>query len=215
MKLFTKPYLAFLTILTMLVFDQVLKIYIKTNIEYGDGFAMLGLEWARIHFVENEGMAFGLSYGGVAGKYVLSIFRIIMVGFLFFVLVKMIKDNESSGLIVSFSLIIAGALGNIIDCAFYGLVFSESYFHGGVAEFVPFGEGYGPFLQGKVVDMLYFPLIDTILPEWMPGFGGSRFEFFRPVFNIADTAISVGVISIILFHRSIFFTDKEKKEVAG
>jgi signal peptidase II len=202
-----------LTILLVLVLDQILKIWVKTNIHYGDGFHMLGLSWARIHFVENEGMAFGLSFGGVAGKYMLSIFRIIMVGFLFYILRNLLIHKETYGLLISFSLIIAGAMGNILDSMFYGIIFSESFYHGGLAVMFPEGGGYGSFLTGKVVDMLYFPLIDTVLPEWIPFFGGERFEFFRPVFNIADSAITVGVTSILIFHRR-FFKSEEKTDTA-
>lgn len=194
-----------LTIIGVLILDQWLKIYVKTSIPYGDGFQILGLEWAQIHFVENEGMAFGLSFGGVIGKYILSIFRIIMVGVLGYILKRLIIEKESKGLIFCFSLIIAGAVGNIIDSMFYGLIFSESTYHSAeLAMMFPPTGGYAPFLQGKVVDMLYFPLIDTILPTWFPIWAGERFEFFRPIFNIADSAISVGVVSLLLFHRSFF-----------
>lgn len=206
-----KSIVILLTILCILVIDQALKIYIKTNINYGDGFDILGLSWAKIHFVENEGMAFGLSFGGLTGKYILSIFRIIMVAFLFYILQNLLKNKETLGLIISFSMIIAGALGNIIDSMFYGLIFSESYFHGGLATLFPPDGGYGNFLTGKVVDMLYFPLIDTVLPEWFPIWGGERFEFFRPVFNIADSSITIGVASILLFHRRFFNTEKAAK----
>lgn len=202
-----------ITILTILIIDQLVKIYVKTHIHYGDGFDMLGLSWAKIHFVENEGMAFGLSFGGLTGKYILSIFRIIMVVFLFYILRNLIKHKETYGLIISFSMIIAGALGNIIDSMFYGLIFSESYFHGGLATMFPPEGGYGSFLTGKVVDMLYFPMIDTVLPEWVPLWGGERFEFFRPVFNIADSAITVGVASILLFHRRFFNSETVKEEI--
>ncbi len=174
---------------------------------------MLGLSWAKIHFVENEGMAFGLSFGGLTGKYILSIFRIIMVVFLFYILRNLIIHKETYGLIISFSMIIAGALGNIIDSMFYGLIFSESYFHGGLATMFPPEGGYGSFLTGKVVDMLYFPMIDTVLPEWVPLWGGERFEFFRPVFNIADSAITVGVTSILFFHRRFFNSETVKEEL--
>jgi signal peptidase II len=157
-------------------------------------------------------MAFGLSYGGVIGKYILSVFRILMVGFLIYLLKGLIKENEPKGLIISFSLIVAGAIGNIIDSVIYGLIFSQSYYHGGVAEFVPFGTGYAPFLQGSVVDMFYFPLFDIVLPEWVPFKGGDRFEFFRPVFNVADSCITVGVFSILIFYRKIFFGKEAKPE---
>jgi signal peptidase II len=193
----------------VLILDQALKIYIKTNFNYGGGFDLLGLSWAKIHFVENEGMAFGLSYGGVTGKYILSIFRIFMVGFLIYLLVSFIKANEKKSLIFSFALIVAGAIGNIIDCVFYGQIFSESPYHGGLAQFVPFGSGYAPLLQGKVVDMLYFPLIDTTWPRWVPNWGGDRFEFFRPVFNIADSAITIGVITMLIFNFQFFKGDKK------
>lgn len=191
-----------------MILDQILKVYIKTNFEYGSGFDLLNLSWAKIHFVENEGMAFGISFGGAAGKLALSLFRIAMIAFLIYLISKLIKAKESYGLLISFALIIAGALGNIVDSAFYGMIFSESpKFHGGVAEFMPEGGGYAKFLHGKVVDMLYFPIIDTILPDWFPLWGGERFQFFKPVFNIADTAISTGVISILVFHRRFFKSD--------
>lgn len=153
---------------------------------------MLGQEWAKIHFVENAGMAFGIEMGGTLGKYALSLFRILMVGLLGYILYGLVKNKESRWLIFCFSLILAGAIGNIIDSAVYGLIFSESGFHK-VAEFMPDGGGYAPFLQGKVVDMF-------------------SFSFFSPVFNIADSAISVGVVAILLFHRS-FFTKKEPGQV--
>jgi len=199
-------------ILVVLIIDQWLKIYIKTNLQYGTGFDILGLSWAKIHFVENEGMAFGMSFGGKVGKLALSIFRTLMVSFLFYLIHGLIKTKESVGLIISFALIVAGAIGNILDSAFYGLIFSESTYHGGIATMFPEGGGYAGFLQGKVVDMLYFPLIDTKWPEWMPGIGGNRFQFFKPVFNIADTAISTGVISILLFHRKFFISEEENKK---
>ncbi len=205
--------LAILVIVIVLILDQWLKIWIKTNVEYGDGFNMLGFNWAKIHFVENEGMAFGISFGGKIGKLFLSVFRIIMVGLLIYLMRGLIKAKEAKGLIFSFALIIAGAIGNILDSAFYGLIFSESHFHSGLATMFPESGGYAGFLEGKVVDMLYFPLIDTYWPSWVPVVGGDHFQFFRPVFNIADAAISTGVISILLFHRK-FFTGSNKKPAA-
>ncbi len=195
----------------ILIADQCLKFYIKTSYPLGGGFNLFGLDWARIHFVENKGMAFGLSFGGMFGKYVLSIFRIIMVGFLIYFLRTLMRSKESFGLQLSFALIIAGAIGNIIDSMFYGLLFSDSCFHCGIAEFLPEGGGYAGFLQGSVVDMFYFPLIDTNLPEWLPIIGGNRFAFFKPVFNLADSAISIGVTLILLFHRSYFVSSKKVK----
>lgn len=202
-----KSTIVLFTILLILIIDQAVKIWIKTHINYGDGFDILGLSWAKIHFVENEGMAFGMSFGGLTGKYILSIFRIVMTGFLLYILYNLIKQNETTGLIISFSMVIAGAVGNSFDGMFYGLIFSESHYHGGLATIFPPEGGYGSFLTGKVVDMLYFPMIDTVLPDWMPIWGGQRFEFFRPVFNIADSAITVGVASILLFHRRFFKSD--------
>jgi signal peptidase II len=171
---------------------------------YGEGFNILGLDWARIHFVENKGMAFGLEFGGTPGKLLLSSFRIVMVGFLIYIIRGLIKTGESFGLLLSFALIIAGAIGNILDSAFYGIFFSESRFHGEPAQFLSDASGTIGFLQGKVVDMFYFPMFEGTFPEWFPFWGGERFEFFRPVFNVADAAISVGVASIILFHRRFF-----------
>ena len=215
-KLNNKTVLVILIILFVLILDQWLKIYVKTNIEYGRGFDILGLSWAKIHFVENAGMAFGIKFGGSVGKLILSLFRLVMIGILGYIIHNLIKAKEPLGLLISFALIMAGAIGNIIDSAFYGVIFSESpMYHGGLAEMFPEGGGYGKFLHGKVVDMLYFPVIDTHLPEWFPFWGGERFQFFKPVFNIADTAISTGVISILLFHRKFFKSEKKEEVAAG
>ncbi|HHH55006.1 MAG TPA: lipoprotein signal peptidase [Bacteroidetes bacterium] len=209
-----KSYWAILVIILILIIDQASKIYIKTHLGYGEGFDILGLKWAKIYFVENKGMAYGMEIGGEYGKLILSLFRIIMIIVLVYFLVKLIQANEKLSLILSFSLIIAGALGNIIDSAFYGMIFSETpRFHGGVAQLFPPEGGYSSFLHGKVVDMFYFPIIDTYLPEWVPIWGGERFIFFQPVFNVADSAITVGVVLLLLFNRS-YFTKKDKKNPA-
>jgi len=170
--------LIFFTIIVVLIIDQWLKVHIKLTYPIGEGFKMFGQDWARIHFVENKGMAFGLEMGGAAGKYALSIFRILMVGLLGYIIKGLVEAKESKWLIVCFSLIIAGAIGNIIDSMVYGLIFSASSFHGPVAQFMPESGGYAPFLQGKVVDMFHFPMVTTTWPEWVPKWGGSSFEFF-------------------------------------
>lgn len=192
-----------IVIITILLIDQSSKFWIKTHMEQGQEFLIFGLRWARIHFVENEGMAFGLSLGGTYGKLILSLFRIIAVCFLFYLLYKMIITDEHPGVIIAFSLILAGALGNIIDSAFYGMIFSASPYHGGLAELFPEQGGYAPFLMGKVVDMFYFPFFNTVLPEWVPFWGGEEFEFFRPVFNVADSSIFCGICLFFIFYKKI------------
>ena len=203
----------FLIIFLVLLLDQSLKIWVKTSMEYGEEIPLIG-EIGVLHFVENNGMAFGLSLGGFYGKLALSLFRIIAVGILAYFIKKLLQEKASMGLLVSFSLILAGAIGNIIDSAFYGLIFSESPFHGGLATMFPEGGGYAGFLHGRVVDMLYFPLFDGHFPDWLPFWGGDYFMFFKPVFNIADTAITSGVLSIILFHRK-FFNAEEPVQPEG
>jgi signal peptidase II len=192
---------ALLVILSVLTLDQVLKIWIKTNMFLGQGHAIAG-NWFIIHFTENNGMAFGLEFGGDVGKIILSVFRIIAVAGIGYFLFNYAKKGAKTGLIVAGSLIFSGALGNILDSAFYGLVFNDSYHQ--ISTFMPAGGGYAPFLYGKVVDMLYFPLISGQFPDWFPVWGGEDFMFFRPVFNVADTAISVGIGMIIVFQKRFF-----------
>lgn len=170
----------------------------------GEEFFVIG-DWFRIHFTENEGMAFGMTLGGGYGKLILSIFRIIAVIVIGWYLVRLSKAKSHKGLVFSVALVFVGALGNIIDSAFYGLIFSHSYHMGGVAQFLPEGGGYGGFLHGKVVDMFYFPILIGHYPEWVPfGKGSDTFIFFRPVFNIADAAITTGVITLIVFQKKFF-----------
>ena len=154
--------------------------------------------WFRIHFIENNGMAFGIE---LFGKLFLSIFRIIAIGYLFYFIRNMIKKQVKPVIHIAFSLILAGAIGNMIDSMFYGVIFDDSY--GKISTFLPEEGGYAPLLYGKVVDMLYFPLWKGFLPEWIPFWGGDYFIFFRPVFNLADTAISIGVIFLVIFNKSL------------
>ena len=202
-------------VLLVLLLDQALKIWVKTNMEYGEEIQLLGLKWALIHFVENNGMAFGISLGGDYGKLALSLFRIIAVGFLVYYIRVLIQAKSNFGLLVSFGLILAGALGNIIDSAVYGLIFSESPYHGGLAELFPAEGGYASFLHGKVVDMLYFPIFQGNFPDWFPFWGGEPFLFFKPVFNIADMSITIGVFNILLFQRSFFNAEEEEEKAAS
>lgn len=174
----------------------------------GQEFFILGFDWARIHFTENKGMAFGWEFGGEYGKLALSLFRIFAVCFMGYYINRLIKENAHIGLVCSLSLIMAGAIGNILDSAFYGLIFSDSFHK--VAELFPEGGGYAPFLYGRVVDMFFFPLFDGYLPEWLPFKGGDRFIFFRPVFNVADSAISIGVVLIVLFQKRFFLNPEEE-----
>lgn len=195
-------------IFLVLLIDQSLKIYIKTHFEYNEDYAILGLEWARLHFVENEGMAFGITFDWIYGKLILSLFRILMVAGLVWYMRLLMEAKAPKGFVYSVGLITAGALGNIIDSAIYGLIFSSSYHNGMIAEIVPFGQGYGAFLHGKVVDMLYFPIKYFELPTWL---GGGGFLFFSPIFNIADASITTGVLSILLFQRKFFKNELQKE----
>ncbi len=190
-----------LVVVAVLLLDQFSKIYIKTHFFYGEEVNVLGNRF-RLHFIENEGMAFGMKFGEHYGKLFLTLFRLVAVcwGF-YFIQNTLIKEKYSNGLIFCGALVLAGALGNSFDSVFYGKLFTESSFH--LARFVPWGQGYGELFHGKVVDMLYFPIAQGTYPTWFPIWGGESFEFFRPVFNIADAAISTGVISIFVFQKNM------------
>lgn len=198
-------------IIVILIIDQALKFWIKTNMYMGQEYSIIG-HWFRIHFIENEGMAYGLSFGGSVGKVVLTLFRFVAVIFGFYLLKKITRLQYHKGLIICGSLILAGAIGNLIDSMFYGLLFSESTFTQ-IASFLPAGGGYAGFLHGKVVDMLYFPVYEGFLPNWIPFKGGDYFVFFQPVFNISDASISIGVITILLFQKRYFHHIPQKEKL--
>ncbi len=199
--------LSLIIISSVLILDQFLKIWIKTHFLLGEDYKIF--DWFYLHFTENPGMAFGFEFGGNIGKYFLSVFRIIfsIVGFVY--LYKFSKQGVHKGIIISGSLVLAGAVGNVIDSAVYGLIFTDSLFQ--ISQQVPFGTGYAGFLQGHVVDMLYFPVIDTHFPSWFPFWGGEHFLFFRPVFNVADASISCGIALFLLFQKK--WMPKEEEEV--
>lgn len=191
MKGYTKP---LLLIFFVLVADQALKTWIKTNMMLGQEYKILG-NWFIIHFTENNGMAFGLEFGGEFGKLALSLFRVIAVAGIGYGLHYLIKGKHHRGLILNVALIFAGAMGNIIDSVFYGVIYD-----------------YAGLMHGQVVDMLYFPIFKGTFPSWFPFWANEPFEFFRPVFNLADAAISVGVISILIFQKK-YFKDEIKDEI--
>jgi signal peptidase II len=197
-----------LTILLILFADQVLKIWVKTHMHLGQQIPIFD-GWFRIYFIENEGMAWGWKFGGEWGKMLLTLFRLIAVVFGVFYIRNILKKNYSRGFLVCVALIFAGALGNLIDSMFYGLIFEDSEKVAYSKIFPP--HGYAGFLHGRVVDMLYFPIIeDKLLPNWVPIWGGERFTFFSPIFNLADASISVGVIAILLFQKRFFHKRPEQ-----
>jgi len=191
MKGYTKP---LLIIFLVLLADQVLKTWIKTNMYMGQEFKIIG-NWFIIHFTENNGMAFGLEFGGEFGKLALSLFRIAAVGGIGYGLYYLIQKKYHRGLILNVALIFAGALGNIIDSVFYGVIYK-----------------YAGLFHGRVVDMFYFPILEGVFPSWVPIWGGEDYIFFRPVFNVADAAISVGVIIILIFQKT-YFKEESKEEI--
>ena len=190
-----------LSLLTFaIVADQVIKIAVKTNMQLGEGIMVFG-EWFQIRFIENNGMAFGME---LFGKLFLTSFRMVAVGFLIYYLTSLLRTAKKPfGYVVCIAMVLAGALGNLIDCLFYGEIFSSSY--GQVANFVPWGEGYASFMEGRVVDMFYFPLFTW--PDWLPLIGSDI--FFAPVFNFADACISCSVVALLVFYREIIFKVEE------
>lgn len=187
--------LAVIIISVILIVDQIIKMTVKTHMCLGESIRVT--DWFFIDFVENNGMAYGMTF---FNKLVLSVFRIVAISAIAYYIYKVLKQKHRVGYIVCLSMVLAGAAGNIIDCLIYGLIFNASTFYD-VSQFVPWGEGYASFLHGKVVDMFYFPLVVTTWPEWVPIYGGQEFVFFSPVFNFADACISVGVVLLLLFYR--------------
>ena len=202
----TKGRLATLIVVAILLIDQAIKIWVKTSMSLHESIQVT--DWFYITFIENMGMAFGMQLGS---KIVLSLFRVAAISVLGYYIWQQVRKQARTGYIVCLSMVLAGAAGNLIDCMFYGLIFNESspYY---VSYFVPFGTGYAPFLMGKVVDMFYFPLIETEWPLWMPFVGGEHFVFFSPVFNFADSSISVSVVLLLLFYRHEISKITLKKE---
>lgn len=213
-----RGWLLLATGILLVIIDQIIKVLVKTNMTIGEHFSVIG-DWFQILFIENEGMAFGMKFGGMVGKFALTLFRLVLFGFLCWWIARLdrkgrqVKVNDTvtwervpTGVLVGLTLITAGALGNIIDCLAYGQLFSASTPY----EVAQFGGSYAPVMFGKVVDMFYFPLIDTTWPSWIPFIGGEPFRFFEPVFNFADSCVTVGAAYLILFQYK-FFTSEDKK----
>lgn len=205
----SKKAIAIFTILIAIILDQVIKIYVKTNYALGDGFEIFN--WFKIHFVENNGMAMGFEFGGKAGKLFLTLFRIVAVGAIIYWLIGNIKRKVHNAVIIGISLIFSGAVGNIIDSIFYGVIFDSSE-HKVATLFAE--KPYGELFYGKVVDMFYFPIWEGNLPEWIPFVGGDFFTFFQYIFNPADSYISIGVVLLFIFSKHAFPKEEKKlKEI--
>lgn len=188
--------------LLLLVFDQITKVLVKTTMTLNEAIYVFG-NWFQIRFIENPGAAYGMELGGDYGKLILSLIRVVAVGFLIYYINTLIKKRAPKKVIIGFSLILVGAFGNIVDSLFYGMIFTESTVFS-VAEFVKWGSGYSTFLHGNVVDMLYFPIINTVLPDWVPFWGGEPYVFFSPIFNVADSYITIGFLFLLIFCRKYF-----------
>ena len=201
----SKKNIAILTVVLAILIDQISKIYVKTNFQLGEEVVVFA-NWFKIHFTENNGMAWGFEFGGKAGKLFLTLFRIVAVGGIIYWLLNTIKRNTKTAVVIAISLILAGAIGNIIDSVFYGVIFNHSNYQ--VATLFS-DQPYGELFYGKVVDMLYFPMWEGNLPDWLPIWGGKYFTFFNAIFNGADAWISIGVALLFLFNKDAF--PKEEK----
>ena len=190
----------------ILIVDQLVKLLVKTNMQIGEDIRMF--DWFHIHFIENDGFAFGMALGGAVGKIMLTLLRLVASVFIVWLIAKLIRKGGRTSLIYSLTLIVAGAVGNLVDSCFYGLIFNDSYYS--VASLFPDGGGYGHFLQGRVVDMFYFPLFSFDWPQWMPIVGGQHFEFFNAIFNVADASITIGVAWLAI--DQIFLALGKKEE---
>lgn len=207
-NILTNGRMAVIIVIAILLVDQIIKVWVKTHMHLHECIAIT--DWFKICFIENKGMAFGMEIGS---KLVLSVFRIFAVCVIGYYIYLQVKQKVRTGYIICLSMVLAGALGNIIDCMFYGLIFNASSpFY--VSYFVSFGDGYAPFLMGKVVDMFYFPLIVTTWPDWIPFVGGDDFVFFSPIFNFADASISVAVVLLLIFYRRELSTITLRKKYA-
>ncbi|MCL2328757.1 MAG: lipoprotein signal peptidase [Bacteroidetes bacterium] len=201
-----KQHWALLIVLAILFVDQLTKILVKTNMHLEERIPLI-TDKVFIYFVENPGFAFGMKFGGATGKIILTLFRLVASTLIAIYIRSIIKKGAPLGVVIGLSVILAGALGNIIDSMFYGMLFSESTYST-VAQFLPEGGGYAAFLQGHVVDMIHCPVWRGTFPTWLPSVGGQPFTFFSPIFNIADAAITVGVFYLLLFQRKFFKTEK-------
>ncbi|TDX84872.1 lipoprotein signal peptidase [Epilithonimonas xixisoli] len=198
----------------ILLIDQFSKIYVKTHFYLGESINVFGLDWFKLTFVENPGMAYGLHFGGLWGKYALIILRIALAIGMVVLFKKWLREGASNYLIIPMAMIFAGAIGNVFDGIFYGVIFDSGTFYdvaserwidyGGVSKLTAFGDGYSDLMKGCVVDMLHFPLVDTTWPDWVPILGGNRVEFFKYIFNVADSSITVGALFLYIFRKKAF-----------